>query len=302
MDPLTLALEAAPKALVYGATLLAVGVCAARRLAGRIEIDGAAQDQRFTRLVGRVGLVLLAALAARAAGHTAAVFGPAAAFDWHQLEIVAVESGWGQAWQRQMAAALLFAVLAWSAAHWGPLGWSLAEIGAAALCYAVPLTGHAAGDLVPVLVHGTHLLAGGLWLGTLVAAVLLTRSVEADRIAARLPGASPRAFLTSAALLAPFAPLAVSGAVGVLLTGLVMAFWYLGGATEFLATPYAWTLLVKVSLVADAATLGFLNWRALHRGTTAATAGPRVVFLAAEAAAAVAVVLASAVLTELEHP
>jgi putative copper export protein len=193
-------------------------------------------------------------------------------------------------------------VLAWSTTHWGRLGWSLVELGAVALCYAVPLTGHAAGDLVAVMMHGTHLLAGGLWLGTLVAAVLVTHSGEAIGDPAAPPAPASRTPFAAAGLLTPFAPLAVSGALIALLTGLVMAFWYLRGASDLVATPYAWALLVKLALVADAAALGFLNWKALHRGAGAGRARLRAAFLAAEAAVAAGIVVVTAVLTELEHP
>jgi putative copper export protein len=304
VDPLSLALEAAPKALVYVAVLLAVGTCAARSLfRRRVSFDA---PPHAAALVDRTcaGLAITAALLAavglllRAWGHTAASFGIIEAFDWQNLRLIAWESDWGGGWRRQCAAALVFGVCAWSITQWGDAGWSLADLGAVALCYAIPLTGHAAGEPGPLLLHGTHVLAGGLWLGTLTATALVTHVAGAGDPRGA-PGEPPS---LRTHMLARFFPLALTGAVVALATGLAAVCLYLGPIGNLLSTTYGWALLMKVVFVGDVVTFGFLNWKSLHRPPSPDAARLRTTFLFGEIVMAAAVVAVTAVLTEVGHP
>lgn len=301
MDPLSLACEAAPKALVYAAVMLAVGICAARQLAsmfGGASVDAAGLETRLSRLAPRAGLILLFALSMRAVGHTVAAFGPADGLAWASLRTVAWESQWGQGWQWQVGGALTFAVCALSIAQWGRLGWSLTDVAAIALCYSLPATGHASGEWPRIALHGTHVLGAGLWLGAFGATFWVTTS-DPRASGSRVPEPGPDDRL---AMLAAFAPLALTGIVAIVLTGFLAAWLYVGSADALVSTTYGRTLLVKVVLVLDAMTFGFLNWRGLHRPASGERARLRWTLLSAELVTAAAIVVVTAVLTELEHP
>lgn len=304
MDPLSLALEAAPKALVYSAVLLAVGACVARALQVRSggsdwpRDDAVGVERACGHLAITAALLLVLALPLRAWAHTAVAFGIPDAFAWTNLRLIAWESDWGSGWQRQMAGALTFGVLAWSTTQWGDTGWLLASLGALALCYLLPFTGHAAGEVVPVLLHGTHVLAAGLWVGTLTAAVVATRVTSVTD--ARGPAVSATALRVQ--MLGRFAPIALLGAGVALGTGLAALWWYLGSAGNLVSTTYGWVVLVKLVFVGDVATFGVLNWKTLHRPVHPDRIRPRDILLVVEIVMAAAVVAATAVLTELEHP
>lgn len=304
MDRLSLALEAAPKALVYSAVLLAVGACGARwlllRSAGPDRSSDAVihVDRACSYLAMTAALVLVVAFPLRAWGHTAASFGITEAFEWTNLRLIAWESDWGSGWQRQMAGALAFGVLAWSTTQWGDAGWSLANLGVLALCYLLPLTGHAAGELGPVLLHGTHVLAAGLWVGTLTAAVVATRVATV----ADTPAGAATPLSLRAQMLGRFSSIALTGAGVAIGTGLTALWWYLGSVENLWSTTYGWAVLLKVIFVGDVATFGFLNWKTLHRPATAERLRLRPTVLVGEIVMAAAVVAVTAVLTELEHP
>jgi putative copper export protein len=289
---------------VYVAVLLAVGTCAARMLfRRRVSFDAppgaaASLDRACGNLAITAALLLVVALLLRTWGHTAASFGIVEAFDLENLRLIAWESDWGGGWRRQCAAALVFGVCAWSTTQWGDAGWSLADLGAVALCYAIPLTGHAAGEPGPLLLHGTHVLAGGLWLGTLTATTLVT-AVAGTAGADVRPGDPPA---LRAHVLARFFPLALTGAGVALVTGLVAVWLYLGSIGNLFSTTYGWALLLKAVFVGDVVTFGFLNWKALHRPPTPDAARLRTTLLFGEIVMAAAVVAVTAVLTEVAHP
>jgi putative copper export protein len=79
-----------------------------------------------------------------------------------------------------------------------------------ALRYSMPLLGHGAVSRWHMLLHGTHVLGAGIWVGTLRALVLI-----------RVPSGQR---LT---LLRGLSPLALGGAMAVGLAGIVMAWSYL---------------------------------------------------------------------------
>ena len=83
-------------------------------------------------------------------------------------------------------------------------------------------------------------------------------------------------------------------------TGLTAAWWYVGSIDALATSAYGRLLLLKLFLVADVATCGFLNWQRLRRPAAEAAGGD--LFVTLEVALAVAVVIVTAVLTEVEHP
>lgn len=292
LNSLPLWMEAAAKAVVYIALLLAVGAGGVRwlllpRARGLSEGELQRYEQRLARLVLTAALALTGALALRLAAHTTAVFGFAESLSIEAFRIVALESRWGSGWRLQM----LGAVAAVSAAlviriHRG-IGW-LASTGAViACCFAVPLLGHAAGEPRRLAFHASHVLGAGLWLGSLASVLIVGR---------------PRA-----PLLRRFAPLALSGAAVLLVSGIVTAVEYVGSIWNLWTTAYGRTLSIKLGLFGAVVGCGYFNWRrwrpdlSSSGGASADAQGSERIEVV-EATLALAIVLVTALLTELEHP
>ena len=84
-----------------------------------------------------------------------------------------------------------------------------------------------------------------------------------------------------------------------LLAGLVASALYVEAPSSLWTTPYGRVLMVKALLVAGIAGCGFVNWRRFSEPAGEPATLPSTVSL--EVALACAVVLATGVLTELEH-
>jgi putative copper export protein len=127
------------------------------------------------------------------------------------------------------------------------------------------LNGHAVGMetgvWITVLAHGIHVVAAGLWLGTL-ALVLMVTSPEAPGDDADVSDGA--AF---ADLIDRFSPMAL-GAVGVLVTAGLVATWRHVGTPANMLSPYGLVLGLKIGAFVAAAACGWINWRwarpALH--------------------------------------
>lgn len=106
------------------------------------------------------------------------------------------------------------------------------------------------------LVNPMHVLAGGLWLGTLFVIV-----------AVGLPGvlrsglASERKGATVAEMVNRFSPLALVSAAVLALFGVVTAWTHLKRLPALWTTPYGWALIVKLCVVGVVVGLGAWNWR-----------------------------------------
>jgi putative copper export protein len=284
-ESLTVWLEAAPKALVYIAVLLAVGACAVKWLVvPRADVAPEQRDaceHRLARVLLTATAAAVLALLLRWLAHTFAAFGPA---DWRtgeSLRVIAVDSQWGEGWRLQ----LICAGLGFAAALLIPghkyIGWPTATVAAIALCLSTPLLGHAAGSGTRLTFHALHLLGGGAWLGGLACIVLV----------------GPRA-----ALLARFTPVALAGSSLIVLAGLVMAVEYVAQVSNLWRTTYGRTLLLKLAFFAGVSTCGYLNWRKWGSGPGASAAAGSDRTARVESLLALAVVLVTALLTELEHP
>jgi putative copper export protein len=288
VDLLSLVLEAAPKAAVYAAVMLCVGASTARLLL-RIRVSPAVVDDhdiaRFqdglARLLFGATWLLLGALAVRAWSHTAVSFGMAEAFDWNNLRTIAWESRWGEAWTRQIGGAVILFLLARSIPRTPSFGWTATALGSVAICYLLPLLGHAAGEPDRVALHGSHVLGGGIWLGTLAAVLRASASIPTLRVAT----------------LQRFSVVAFSGASLLVMTGAVAVWMYVPSFRALVESTYGRLIILKLVFVTDTATLGFLNWRAFKRDESA-----RMTVVLLEVASAVAIVLVTALLTESEHP
>lgn len=131
------------------------------------------------------------------------------------------------------------------------LGWVLAGVAVLGL----PLRGLVTGDPLR-LVNPVHVLAGGLWIGTLCH--LWFFGIRGARGGG--PGARAADGLV-AALVRAFSPLAL-GAFGLLAAlGVVTAWRHLKRLDALWTTPYGYALLLKLALVAAVLALGAHNWR-----------------------------------------
>jgi putative copper export protein len=161
----------------------------------------------------------------------------------------------------------------------------IAAVACIALCYSMPLLGHGASSRWHMLLHGTHILGAGIWVGTLLALVLI-----------RVP---PRQRL---ALLRGLSPLALAGATVLTLAGIVMAWSYLGPISNLWGTTYGRLLLLKLAFLFGIAACGFVNWRRFSAERRGANESERVGPVMIEVGLVLIVVLVTAALTEVAHP
>ena len=129
---------------------------------------------------------------------------------------------WGESWRIQMAAAavcILTGFVALQHRRFRPL-YTLATVGFAA---SLPMLGHAAGSVLRMAVDVAHILAGGVWLGSL-AVVVLTTIGRPQQI--------------RVAILLRFSAVALPGAGIVVAAGLIAAWLYLGKVSDLWLTDY----------------------------------------------------------------
>jgi copper transport protein len=303
-DALPVGVEAAASAWLYAAIILTVGTSAARfwvRLgnhAGLSEATVAELEAKFGALGLLLAILVVLALIARMWAHTFATFGWADSFSWSGLEVVALDSRWGSAWRIQIAVAALFvAAMLWIRID--KTGWLLAALACVGLCFTLPLVGHAAGSTTRVMLHGTHVMGAGLWLGTLaVLFLVLGRS-------RRRFGATP-ARTVAEMLLGAFSPVALSGVATLAVTGAITAYSYVGALSNLWTTLYGRVLATKVLLFLGAGICGWLNRRRYSRDGLARerahSDGHLEFSVGLEVGFAVAIVVVTGLLTQLRQP
>lgn len=281
----------ATKALLYAAVLVGVGACAIRSLLLPLVADAPPTEHAaVVRTIAPVrtwaAAVVLVALALRALNQTFAVFGWP--FAWSDVEAAAIDSRWGAAWRLQVLAALVF----FGASLWAgrrrarpDVRGGVVLLASIALSYAMPLVGHGATSGARMLLHGTHVIGAGIWTGTLMA--LLSVKGPMDR---RL------------ALLRALSPLALSGALLVVIAGTSMAYTYLGSLSNLWHTTYGQLLIGKLLLFFGVIACGGLNWKrfAAERRGKALVEHQHIV--RAEVAFIALLVVVTAMLTETGHP
>jgi putative copper export protein len=236
---------------------------------------------RLARLVGLLGVL---AIALRASAHAVAIDGLVGAVQLDTLRLVVVESRWGASWRWHAATAVAVALASWrveTSRHLGVYRLTLV----AALVVA-PFLGHGAGTLWRGALHSIHLAVTGAWLGTVIVLALVA-------------GSGP-SIVTSGALAAVirrFSPWALGCAAVAGVSGVVLAWTYLGGLAALVESEYGRLLLAKLVLVAAIGACGFVNWQRVRAGQA-----PRVGVIQAEAVFAVLAIGVTAWLTETEHP
>lgn len=298
MDATAVASEALPKAAFYISLAVIIGLVVARWMLGRAAGTPAeAVGSLSTLAVITAGALAFSSLM-RLLGHTVAAFGPADALAWENITLIAIESRWGTSWQMQFLAAALVLAAAIAIRFRGGRGWPFLTVAALIACAATPLLGHAAGSVWRGMLHGTHVLAGGAWLGTLIVIVLVDWMTRRDRRASlALPETGNLGGPIATALVYQFSPVALTAAAVVFASGLLAAVVYLTAPADLLHTAYGRALTIKLTLVLAILVCGYANWQRAR-----ARQSPWMPQLRAEATLALLVLMVTSVLTELEHP
>lgn len=209
--------------------------------------------------------------------------GSEAAWDGAALRTLLASTTWGTGWLLQAGALVLIAVglvLAgqdrspggrspatgerpgwqWAALREaaGRVGWEVALVGTILLAAAAALSGHAVGverlRWLSVAIHTGHVLAAGVWLGTL--AMLLFAGIPA---ALGLPEGGR--WEGVARLAYAFSPVALLGAGLLLLTGVVNSLFHISSFGELWRTSYGNVLLLKLAVLSGVALTGLYNWK-----------------------------------------
>jgi putative copper export protein len=293
-------LEGSAKALLYAALLIAIGTSAARwlllrRVISELGVDTVrAIEQSIARIALAAALLAFATCCLRVWTHTVAAFGFDGARSWETIELIALYSRWGKNWQTQVIAAFIF-LAACTATVWRRTSWPLATFAAVGFTATMPLLGHASGDALRMAVHVLHILAAGIWLGTLATVLLIPVHPENPG-----PGGTPiTAWRLRLVILRRFSPLALPSAAAVVGAGLAASWFYVGGFSNLWTTSYGRLLVLKAGLVAGVSICGYVNWRRLRK---AHQEGASSAIVALEAVLAAAVVIVTGYLTEIGHP
>jgi copper transport protein len=287
--------------LIYLSTLVTIGALGARVVvqgtrflmpdqAGTIVASRVAR----TGFIGAVGLMVSALFLL--AGMVFAWFGPGALGELDRMQAMVFGTAWGVSWQRVATSAAIAAgtgALAW---QWRAIRGPVALGVAIMISLTVPLLGHGGTHGTRVWIfHAIHLLGSGLWLGTLAVLARATWPVWRD---------DAPVLSTLRGLMRAFSPLAGTGAVLAIGTGLLLAYQHVDPLDALTTTEYGQVAMMKTGAVLLVAVLGFLNYRR-HRGPMTSPSDRRWLRRQAvlEAALALLVVLAlTAWLTGLPVP
>ncbi|MEX2570840.1 MAG: copper resistance protein CopC [Gemmatimonadota bacterium] len=207
-------------------------------------------------IVAAAGLLVTLPLRLQAQSH--AIFGTGIAADRFARIL---ESQWGLGWAFQFGGCLMALGGLLLARRGSRAGWVLAVAGAIGVALGPGLGGHAAAvrsiSALAVLSDALHLLAAGLWLGTLLA--VLTVGLPISRTLR-----APERARTVFELVHAYSPLALVAATIVVVTGGFAAFLHLTTPSDLLLTVYGRFLLAKLSAVAVVIGAGAFNWRRIR--------------------------------------
>ena len=295
-DTYALTLLSGAKWLTDVAIVWLIGVGAYRLIAAGAPPGGVrALDAGLARQAGLALSLRAVATAARLYAQTYSSFGLDEPVTGELIRLVAEQTRWGGRWQMQAAAVALaapatalVAVKSGARGTWWALGATiLAIVGVA------PTTGHAfaynGGVVLPMALQIGHLLAAGVWLGSLL--VLLSAGLSSVRSTAVFR------------LVDRFSPVALTAAGTLAATGLLTAMLYIEESSQLWRTSYGRLLLVKTGLFGVTAMLGAYNWRKVRPVLTRPGGVTRFRYSAtAELLAAAAVLAVTAWLVHLPMP
>ncbi len=219
------------------------------------------------RRIGMAALALYAlAVVVRLYSESAALNGADAATDPDLIARLLTGTTWGVGWLAGAIGALIVFV-GWLLTGRGlAIGSPLALTGALGMVLAPALSGHAASNgpfIVSLTLDMLHVTAAGVWIGGLLIVMVagipaMLRLTDGNRDAA------------VSALVNSFHPLALFCAPIVVVAGVGMSWFRLGGFSNLLSTAYGQTLLWKVALVLVVAVMGMYNSLRARRALGAA--------------------------------
>ncbi|MEP6763982.1 MAG: CopD family protein [Gemmatimonadaceae bacterium] len=168
-----------------------------------------------------------------------------------------LETNWGRMWTLQcVTAVVLIPALAFARRN-STVRWLIPALLLVVLIASQSLSGHAMSPHrwanITVIVDAVHILAAGLWLGTL--GVMYS---TVSRPAPEFSHGSPDHIM---ALLLAFSPLALFASSLVALSGLISSFAHIEKLNEFVTTQYGIAVLAKIASVGVVALFGFRNWK-----------------------------------------
>jgi putative copper export protein len=146
---------------------------------------------------------------------------------------------------------LVLALIGFALAAGTGRGWPLAAFGVIVGALRAALAGKWAS-----LVNPIHVLAAGLWIGT-----LLVLAVAGLSALLRHEPTRARRGAIAADMVNGFSPLALTMGGVVVLFGLITAWKHLHRLSSLWTTPYGYTLIAKLCVVAFVFGLGAWNWR-----------------------------------------
>jgi len=173
------------------------------------------------------------------------------------------------------------------------IGWPLAAIGVVGGALRSAFFGQWARTVNPV-----HMLAGGMWIGTLFVLVAVGLATVL-----RSPLAPERRGALAAEMVNGFSPLALGSAAVLAIFGAITAWTHLKHLSALWTTPYGFALITKLCVVLAVVALGAWNWRRQkpRLGSEAAALALRG-SARAELAVAAVVLAITAVLVSLPSP
>ena len=283
----------------YGSVLATVGaVGAARVFASADNAYAPAWRQAALRVARLAAPLLLLALLARLGMQTWLAFGGDRPMSLDLAVIILRDTYWGWGWTWQLLAGLACWVALAPSVTRGRRGWIVPLVAASGVGASVALTGHAAGvesGLASVTTaHAVHVIAAGLWLGTLAVVLRVTRQTN-------LTSAGARAAFAQA--IAHFSPQALVAVITLAASGLVSAWEYVDSVAALLS-PYGFVLIAKIIAFGSAGLCGVYNWRVVRPVLAADPNGPDQLRSMAglELAFGVAALILTSILTSMDAP
>jgi copper transport protein len=254
--------------LSYVATLLIGGICVVGLGVLPRAVDATGALERVTFDLRRIGWLALGAMllasALRLTDQVLALQSPEDA-PLSGVATLLASTTWGTGFLAQQLAWLLALVgcsmLGRPATR---AAWSVLFLGAAGLCIAPSLQGHAIGDenypLVALLADVTHMSGATGWLGAIAVIGVLGFAIpDADGVV--LPERERRARDRLLLLVPLVPPVALTGAALLVGSGVASTVIHLQLVSDLWTSAWGRYVLVKVVVVALVALAGALNWR-----------------------------------------
>ncbi|MEE2792273.1 MAG: CopD family protein [Acidobacteriota bacterium] len=241
------------------------GACVFRGVSHRLTSFTTFRSDVESQLVQQAGLassLLVLATLARLYAQTYSSFGLDEPVTSELLWLVAEQTRWGGRWVVQGTAVMLAACAAGAVVFRCRWSWSVLAFATLVVVATTPVTGHAfayaSGVFWPMVLQVGHLLAAGVWLGTLLLILVigLRSSGQGSMRDAEIDGTGVLSGIVNR-----FSPVALTAAGVLAVTGLSTAMLYVDEWSQLWRTPYGRLLLVKGGLFGLTAMIGAYNWQ-----------------------------------------